>query len=64
MKWTRVEKHWQELASKANAERRNARLQPGAEIGTRGPEPAVDADLPAPRVDVQQETDGSDVEKD
>ena len=65
MKWTRVEKHWQELASKANAAERNARLkaipesEPSAELGMQAPEPAVDTDPLAPLGDVQA-TDESD----
>jgi len=62
MKWTRVEKHWQELALKANAAQLNAaikarpELQPGAER-----EPASDADPQASLVDEQAiEDSGAD----
>lgn len=74
MKWTRVDKHWQELASKANATQRYARLdaslnastetQPGEKPAAEpAVEPAADADPDTLPVDVQQTPDAGGASK-
>jgi len=66
MKWTRVDKHWQELASKANATQRYARLDASLNASTEsqpGETPAADADPDTLPVDVQQTPDAGGASK-